>query len=255
MKNVEEKKNENWFDCSAYAKTDKMTSSEYFAWLHEQTDADGVLIVPVWNDGNVIRSAHPSYYRCDMDWSKTDLDRLSAETETLLSALSGIAKVYRQLSDSEEENAKILSPELLKVWSVYIRPFDVASFDLDLIHDIEMRMEIMDEVGAIELKRNSGKTLDAYEQNFLKENRSITIDADETQLYDAYRQTLYKQSEQRIGISHAAYQLVIHARRVCRLMSLLAPDVIVNAEKKCLMQAVAFHACAESFTVIEPAED
>ena len=249
------KRNKTGADSPLQEKTDEMTPAEYLAWLFDQTDAGGVLMAPVWSDGNTIRSPHPSFYRCDMEWSRKDLDRLAAAAEALLGALFELAKEDRQLSDSEAENAKVLSPKLLNFWRTYIRPFDTASFDLELIRDIEMRMEIMDEVDDIAHTRDSGKTLDEYEQSFLEENRDVMIDPDEMQLYNTYRQSLYKQSEQRVGVGPAAYQLVIRTKRVFRLMTLMAPKLILNAEKKCLIQAVAFHACAKSFTVIEPTED
>ena len=46
-----------------------------------------------------------------MDWSEADRDRVKAEFESLYRALSELAGQYDRLADTEEENAKQLTPE------------------------------------------------------------------------------------------------------------------------------------------------
>ena len=122
---------------------------EYIDLMFERTYADdGCLYEPVFDDTR--RLPGTEYHEdlrslrfchdCVMDWSEADRDRVKAECEALCHAFSEIAKLYDYLGNTEKENEKLLSPELMKVWSTYIRRFNAEQlFDLRRIADIHDR--------------------------------------------------------------------------------------------------------------------
>ena len=56
----------------------------------------------------------------------------------------------------------------------------------------------------------------------------------------------YRAAEKKVGEGVAAYQVLIRARRLCRLISLGAPEIILKAERDILTQAYFLHEFAES---------
>ena len=63
--------------------------------------------------------------------------------------------------------------------------------------------------------------------------------------------SIQKEAEQRLGKKIAAYDLIIRAKRLCKLMSLNAPEVIIYDEAKILAQAMAIHDYAKSLVPVE----
>ena len=251
MNNVKEKMKEFEVDVSACQKTDEMTPTEFVNWLYDKTDENGQLVVPLWNDGSTIVTPHTVFQIADMEWNESDRDRLAEEAETLVRALSGIAEVYERLTDSEEENAKILSSEQMQIWRTYVRAFDTSAFDSDRIFEIGEEMETVRELEYIELREQLGRPLSEYEKVFAAEYSGAEVDEVDEAYYEAYQHAREEQAKQRVGDKRTAFPLVIRAMRVCRLMSLKAPAVILAAEKKCLVQALVFHACAKKVDPIE----
>ena len=251
MKNVKEKMKEFEVDVSVCQKTGKMTPAEFVAWLYDKTDENGQLVVPLWNDGSTIVTPHSVFQIADMAWNESDRDRLAAEAETLIRALSGIAEVYDRLTDSEEENAKILSPEQMQIWRTYVRAFDTSAFDSDRISEIGEEMETVQELEYIELREQLGRPLSEYEKDFAAEYGDAEVDEVDKVYYEAYQRTREEQAKQRVGDKETALPLVIRAMRVCRVMSLKAPIVYLAEEKKCLVQTLVFHACAKKVDPIE----
>ena len=63
--------------------------------------------------------------------------------------------------------------------------------------------------------------------------------------------SIQKEAEQRLGKKIVAYDLIIRAKRLCKLMSLNAPEVIIYDEAKILAQVLAIHDYAKSLVPVE----
>lgn len=109
--------NEMRFDFSLCKELEKMTPAAYIAWMFEQTDGWNKALVPVWpwDDSTPNRA-----YLCTIRWTEEDRDRAIKDFAVLYETISGIAEHYYELSTLETVNAKILTPEQLKVYNKYL---------------------------------------------------------------------------------------------------------------------------------------
>lgn len=194
---------------------------------------DGKLILPDWTyDGDLENGKY--VLSCEMAMP-CDNDAILKEYHDLYDSLAAIAKKYDELMDNTEDVSSLLNDELMKVWNVYISPFDKADFDGDRISEISEKLDyiamVIDE---------DGKEIDSeYE-----------VSDDDIEYYNEYMDHLEADSERRLGSDIVAYPLVITAKRLCRLMSLKAPQIILNGEAKTLITALLLHRCAKSVTPV-----
>ena len=159
-------------------------------------------------------------YRFGLGQNKESQQSLHHKFNDLVGSLDRIALVYEKLGRTVEENAKVLSTTDNMVWNTYInfRVDDPMLEQCQTIFDkIEMREPIEDE-----------------------ERRKI----------NAYKDSVRKDAELRLkdisSGSIAAYDVIIRAKRVCRLLSLGAPSFVVEEEKKLLAQAMVINAFAKA---------
>ena len=222
--------------------------------MFSHTDGEGRLRIPAWPcDNDDINEETTSWLDCVMTWDAGDRNNPIARYERLFAALRAIADVSDRLGDTREENKSILSGELLDVWDTYIRPFDLGDIDYDTVMDIEERMEsaklAADLAGLFE-----DVASDNGEEVFWHGEEASGVTAEEVALYDQYVAAVHADAERRLERVLAAYDVIIRAKRVCKLMSLNAPDIILNSEAKLLAQAMAINACAESVEYVSDAE-
>ena len=227
---------------------------EYIDMMFERTYADdGVLYEPFFDETKRLPGTeygeNPTSlifrHDCVMDWSEADRDCVKAEVEALYRAFFELADKYGSLGDTEEENAKLLPPELLTVWKTYLRSFDSGSFDLERIGNIGDRIKAWH--AASDAAHETAKELPEDRYNKIVESvRSNISEEEDDYVYD-YRCRLIEQAEQRLGKTHMAYDLVIRAQRLCRLMALHAPERMILYEGRRFAQAYAIHACAKAF--------
>lgn len=248
MEKMDNYENGFGFDAPLCREIREMSIGDFIRWMYDRTDRNHLLIVPAYCDelGRVPRSFH----RNTVFWTKSDRDHVIAETERLYDALAGIAKHYGELSDAEEENAKLLTPEELAVWRTYIRAFDTSAFDSERLVDLNERRDISEECNNILMKRDTfHEPLTEEEEQYLA-NFEDCVFSEEEEAYDAaYQDEMQHQAEQRVGNQPTALALVTHARRLCRLMSLRAPDFIVRSEATYLAQTMVFHRFGRTFRV------
>ena len=216
-----------------------MTPSEYVAWLYGQTDVDGMLAVPAWNDDGSVAEC---FEKKNVQWNETDRDRIAAEAETVINGIHAIAKLHGRLSDSEEENGKVLSPELMQIRRMYLCASDETGFDRERIRDIIRRKDILREIEYIRDKQLMGRYCAPFEYDFLEENGDVTVDADDESDFHAYEVALKAQARQRVGDGPDALGLVRHAQRLYTLIVHALSDVMIRTEEKCLIQSMVFHA-------------
>lgn len=62
------------------------------------------------------------------------------------------------------------------------------------------------------------------------------------------------EAEERVGQSPAAYDVIIRARRLCRLMSLEAPEIIIRGEANLFAQALVIHGYCKELEIVEEVE-
>ena len=62
------------------------------------------------------------------------------------------------------------------------------------------------------------------------------------------------EAEERVGQSPAAYDVIIRARRLCRLMELQAPEIILQGEANLFAQALVIHGYCKEMEIVEDVE-
>lgn len=59
------------------------------------------------------------------------------------------------------------------------------------------------------------------------------------------------EAEERVGRGVAAYDVIIRARRLCRLMSLEAPEIIIRSEANLFAQTLVIHGYCKEMEIVE----
>ena len=82
----------------------------------------------------------------------------------------------------------------------------------------------------------------AFWNTFLRDFESEDIDA------------ICAEAEERVGKSPAAYDVILRARRLCRLMSLEAPEIIIRSEANLFAQALVIHKYCTEMEIVDEVE-
>ena len=178
--------------------------------MFAQTDLDGTLVLPIWPYDDSDDTGNEKLV-VKMAWDEEGKEELKEECEKLCKSLKSIAEVYKKLGTTEEYNRKLLSEEDFKVWKTYIRAFDTGDVDADEVFDVMEGIE----AGTV-----------------------VRCEEDE-ELCARYAEAVYADSESRLDRPLAAYDVVIRAKRLCRLLSLHAPTKVEKNEETLLVQAMA----------------
>ncbi len=217
-----------------------ITPEEYINLMFERTDEDGILYIP-WDNGTEKISC-----RCKIDWNLSDLEKIQKRFKNLYSELWEIGRLDDKLSSDPVECRKALgSDKLFETWNTYVRPFNTET-DYGVIYEIGEKHDIIHDIKKISQKIIDEKPLDEDEQSLIKENIHVNISKDERKYYDTYREDCFSDAEKRIGNNICAYSVIIRAKRVCKLISLSAPQFIIDYEARCLASAMVLHEFGKS---------
>lgn len=152
---------------------------------------------------------------CRMDRDRFDPETLKKEFSELFDNLVMISMLTDCLPEDPCDYGKVMDRENLKVWDAYLRDFDIGDLDADavLTKDFEEGEQLSEEEAAI---------LDEYEARCRQD------------------------AEKRVGCGPQAYELVLRAKRVERLLELKAPLIIIRCERNMLAECFAIHRFAQS---------
>ena len=146
------------FDFEAKSFKADISPEEYIYLMFERTDfEDGVLYVP-----RILHSGFNNIevnYKCIMNWTLEECEKVMCEYRTLYSHLRKIAAVYDFLGTDPKENKKLIKEDdVFNTWYVYIRDLDTSGFDMSLIMEIEEKYDTIRETREI-AKRFSEETI------------------------------------------------------------------------------------------------
>ena len=192
-----------------FAKNTYLASIDYVTSLFAATDRDGALRMP--KNFGTDEEQDDEFDIFKMSWNREDLNMLLSEFQELYAGLSEIAKVYDKLDNNPELVRNTLdNPVLFDTWQLYLqRPQWYGE---------EERM------------------LDAAME---KEAQAEELSAEEERLLEKYRAEELRESVKNLGGNRFAYDVHMHALRLCKLMSLGAPKIIVEHEARCLIGCMA----------------
>ncbi len=226
----------------------KMTPAETITEMFEYTDENGVLYIPEWIDDGTFEEDQ-RIYKCVMDWTETDVEKLIAQHQSLYDALAKIAELTSASGDNFD--VRSLPEDLQAVWNTYIRDFETGDIDPERIHDFVEHLDMLDLVDSISKRIKAGESLTEDELAYYNEHREIKSLRDEFDYYGKYRDAVKADSVRRIGSSIAAYDVILRAKRLFRLLALTAPSPVINNEACFLAQAMAIHEYGKSLEVLD----
>lgn len=192
-----------------FAKNTYLASIDYVTSLFAATDRDGALRMPKNFGTDEERDDEFDIFK--MSWNRDDLNMLLSEFQELYAGLSEIAKVYDKLDNNPELVRDALdNPVLFDIWQLYLQ--------LPQWYGEEDRI------------------LDAA---LKKEAQAEELSAEEERLLEKYRSEELRESVKNLGGNCFAYDVHIHALRLCELMSIGAPKIIIEHEARCLIGCMA----------------
>ena len=198
-----------------FAKNTYLASIDYVTSLFAATDRDGALRMP--KNFGTDEEQDDEFDIFKMSWNRDDLNMLLSEFQELYAGLSEIAKVFDKLSDIPELVRDTLdNPILFDTWQLYLqRPQWYGEEERML--DVALK----------------------------KEAQAEELSAEEERLLEKYRSEELLESVKNLGGNCFAYDVHIHALRLCELMSIGAPKIIIEHEARCLIGCMALHEYAD----------
>lgn len=192
-----------------FAKNTYLASIDYVTSLFAATDRDGALRMP--KNFGTDEEQDDEFDIFKMSWNRDDLNMLLSEFQELYAQLSEIAKVFDKLSDIPELVRDTLdNPILFDTWQLYLqRPQWYGEEERML--DVALK----------------------------KEAQAEELSAEEERLLEKYHSEELLESVKNLGGNCFAYDVHIHALRLCKLMNLGAPKIIIEHEARCLIGCMA----------------
>lgn len=192
-----------------FANIDRLTPVDFAISLFATTGRDGALRMP--KNFGTDEEQDNEFDTFKMSWSRDELNMLLSEFQELYAGLSEIAKVYDKLDNNPERVRDALdNPVLFDIWQLYLqRP---------------------------QWYGEEERLLDAA---LKKEAQAEELSAEEERLLEKYRGEELRESIKNLGGNSFAYDVHIHALRLCKLMNHGAPKIIIEHEARCLIGCMA----------------
>ena len=188
-----------------FAKNTYLASIDYVTSLFAATGRDGALRMPKNFGTDEERDDEFDIFK--MSWSRDDLNLLLSKFQELYAGLSEIAKVYDKLDNNSKLVRDTLdNPVLFDIWHLYLqRPQWYGEEERML--DVALK----------------------------KEAQAEELSAEEERLLEKYRAEELRESVKNLGGNRFAYDVHMHALRLCKLMSLGAPEIVIQNEARALI--------------------
>ena len=235
-----------------------LSPADFITLMFERTDEDGILYIPGWHYDRPgwLHNAPGSTdennsYRCQVDWNLKKYEILLQRFDELYNAIKQIAPYWDELEETLKPEEVLKDKKLLDVWQKYVDRLGTQGFDLERLWDIDERWETEECVKSIAHDILNGKVLEDFEKNILLEDVDTKVTAQEKQYYNQYIEALRKAAEERVGNGLCAYDLVYRSRRLCRLLNLGAPEIIINHEARTFAAAMLLHKYGISREVVD----
>lgn len=222
---------------------------KYIELMYENTNQKGVLYIPGWSYMN-----EPEYsLRCKINWNQNDLENVIFEFKDLQRKIEKIAKIYEKAEDGDFEYFKRLlnDEDLYPIWKTYFQPFEYKKTSQKAIDDIVDKIETVKTVKNLEHKMWSEEQIESYERNLYEEYKDLKVTKEESDIYSDYCHAFYDYCEEKVGTGIGAVDLVLRARRLCKLLEIDAPKMIVDKEACMLAVAYVIHKYAYTMEKVD----
>ena len=183
--------------------------------LFSETDENDYLMIPGWYYDSEDESE--IFYSCEMKWNEKDSKEFAEFFKGLESDIRAIATLDCKLRNDENNAEEVLGKDLYPIWKTYLAPF---------------KAELNDEI---------------FEKDFNGEE----LTEDEQEILGQYRTAIHKEARERLNKKDFSYDVIIRAMRFFRLLTLGAPEIIIDNELKTLTEAYIMHKYCLSLTKVQ----
>lgn len=238
-----------------------LAPSDFITLMFERTDEDGILYIPGWHydwpgwmSGAEGSTDENDSYRCQVDWNLNKYEKLLKQFGDLYTAIQKIAPYWEELEECfelEEMEEVLKDKSLAEVWQKYLQRFLISDFNHKRLCDISERWETEELVKVVVRDIVDGKSLEEFEKNILIEDVDTRVSEQDKKYFNQYIEALRKSAEERIGRGLCAYDLFYRSRRLCRLLNLGAPEIIINHEARTFAAAMLLHQHGISREVVD----
>lgn len=198
-----------------------LSPAEYAALMLEHTDENGRLSVPEFHFTDGLEDVDEAAERIfEMNWDPEKLQELTDAFETLYGDIREIAELCRSAGCDPIRDAQIPAlgtGRLADVWNTYLRDYAFPGVSPDAVRAIEKSM----------LAEMGGEELTAGEKELCERS------------YDVYTKAMEEEAAERLGGGPLAVAVILRSRRLCKLVTLRAPEVILRNEAQRLIEALA----------------
>lgn len=210
-----------------------LTPAQYLRFMYENTNEDGTLFIPELHREDPIdadEEANDRFDKYTMSWEENDLEGVVSEFNALYADLEKLAKDYDKLSEYEQsddgaERVKTFlnSQRLFETWYTFIREWELDGLDEETLIACEKRLRSF----------MYDKDISEKEQKLFEEH------------CNEYNTLVLADCKKRIGESEFADAVIIRAKRLYKLLSLSAPNVLIENEARLLIERMALHKFAK----------
>ena len=221
----------------------ELSPIDYINLMFENTNEKGILYIPGWYYLN-----EPEYsLRCKIKWNYKDLEDTIFKFNELTRKIEKIAAIYREAgNDVSKIKDLLVDSELYPIYATYFAPFYYSKADDRRIEDIADKIDTIKTIKVLEHKMWSKEDIESYERKLYEEYKDLKVTKEETDLYSDYCRAFYDDCEEKVGSNVGAVDLVLRARRLCKVMEIEAPKQVINHEACMLAVAYVVHKHATS---------
>jgi len=214
----------------------------YIDLMFENTDPKtGILCFHgLWhmNDGDEV-------YRFHMNWNADDVENIKRDYRSLIDSLKAIAVIEPEPEDGNVASV-ITDTDLLNIWNTYMRDFagdGEYTEEIDEIFDKRESIEIAED---IRQKIQNHEEISKDEEELFKDYEDLALTDEENAMLDRFWDARFREADSRVGKSPFSYNRLILAKRVCKLIRIGAPKILIEHESRELMAAMALHRHCDS---------
>lgn len=229
-----------------------LTPEDLIEKMFERTDADGVLYMPsFFTEEHGDRAS----LRCVMSWELPgDCFSVLQEFDQLRSAIEQIAERCDRDGNMGEGGYDALSEKQKEVCNTYLTSFDSdAAFDFERIYEIREKLETIEDVREICKRVGAGGDMDQWSADYLRDYAGETVTGEEEDYFNRYMEGRIAEAGKRLGDHPFAYRTIFHAMRYWKLLTLEAPEFILNNEAKALASTLALLRWCKKFEYVDHA--
>ena len=184
----------------------ELTPQQYIRQLFAETKAGKMSIT--YHYQYDIEEPYTRTY--DMDWTAEDAQSIVDRYDDLTAKLCKFASMQAQLQ--EESPEKLLTPEELRVWETFLKPFAPFEVEESVIGELYLRGE--------------------YD----------TLDDEENELLERHWRWRERNSLERMPfLRRSPADVILRARRYARLVELSAPEVVIQEEGRYLAEEMVLY--------------